>query len=85
MPSGLPGVVIVEQKLGFLGQEWLAVLLVAILRPAHGADHLFGWDPVHPLGVHAHEVLAATSHDVGLDLNSHSLRFFRAVPKLPSW
>jgi hypothetical protein len=32
---GLAPVVVVEQKLGLLGQEWLAVLVVAILRTSN--------------------------------------------------
>jgi hypothetical protein len=41
----------VEQELGLLRQERLAVLLVAALRSAHAADHLLGRDPVQPLGI----------------------------------
>src|SRR5271165_4411548 len=63
----LAGVVVVEQELGLLGQERLAVLFVAILRAPGGANHLLGRDPVHPLGVDAHEVLAAAGDDVGLE------------------
>src|SRR5271165_7054646 len=48
-------------------EERLAVLLVAVLCPAHAADHLLGRDPVHPLGIDAHEVLAAAGHNVGLE------------------
>ncbi len=63
---GLAGVVVVEQQLGLLGQERLAVLVVAVLRAASAADHLLGRNAVDLFGVDAHEVLAAAGDDVGL-------------------
>src|SRR5271166_2589210 len=45
-----------------------AILLCLVVeRLGEGADHLLGRDPVHPLGVDAHEVLAAAGYDVGLE------------------
>jgi hypothetical protein len=38
---GLAGVVVVQEQLRFLGQERLAILGIAIRRPAGGPDHLF--------------------------------------------
>src|SRR5271166_4462520 len=50
---GLARKVVVEQKLGFLGQERLALLVVPIRSAPGGADHLLGRDPVHSLGIDA--------------------------------
>src|SRR5215813_10658746 len=45
-PLRLAGVVVVEQELRLLGQEWLAVLVVGIFRSARGADHLLRRDAI---------------------------------------
>src|SRR5262249_26470060 len=38
----LASVVVVEQQLRVLGQEWLAILSIAKFRSARGADHVLG-------------------------------------------
>ena len=63
---GLAGLVVVEEQLRLLGQERLAVLVVAEFRSAHGADHLLGRDAIDPLRIDADEILAAAGDDVGL-------------------
>ena len=42
---GFAGIVVVEEQLGLLGQERLAILLVAVLRSPGATHHLFRWDP----------------------------------------
>lgn len=42
---GFAGIVVIEQQLGLLGDHWLAVLVIAIIRPHRGADHLLGRVP----------------------------------------
>jgi hypothetical protein len=37
----------------------LAFLVVAFLRPSHGADYLLRWNPLHLFGIHPNEILAA--------------------------
>ena len=46
---GLAGVVVVQQELRFLCEKRLAVLGVAVLGPACGADYLLGRDAVNSL------------------------------------
>ena len=66
MPSGLPALLSFSSSFGSLVRIRLAVAGVGELRSAGGADHLLGRNAVDLLGVHAHEVLAAAGHDVGL-------------------
>jgi hypothetical protein len=63
---GLSGVVVVEQKLGLLGDHPLSLFVIAILRPERRADHLLGRDAVDLFGIDAHEVLAAAGDNTGL-------------------
>ena len=65
MPSGLPALLSLSSSFGFLGQERLAALVVAVLGRADGTDHLLRRDSVDLLGVNAHEILASAGDDVG--------------------
>src|SRR5262245_39174945 len=55
----LAGLVVIEQELRLLHQDWLAVLAIAVFRPGGAADHLLGRNAVDLLGIHAHEILPA--------------------------
>ncbi len=64
---GLAGIVVVQEQLGLLGQERLAVLVVAEFRAADRADHLLGRNAIDLLRIDAHKILTAAGDDVGLE------------------
>src|SRR6266700_5372392 len=60
----LTGIIIIQKHLRLLGQERLAILVVAIRRAAHGADDLLGWDAIGLLGKLTHEILPTAGDNV---------------------
>ena len=64
---GLAGIIVVEQELRILGQDRLAIRVIAISRAAGGADHLLGRNAIYAFGIDPHEILAPTGDDVGLE------------------
>ena len=65
MPSGLPALSSLSRSFGSLMRTGLAVRSYLKLVRARGADHLLGRNAVDPLGIDAHEILAAAGDDVG--------------------
>src|SRR5262245_22488470 len=61
---GLTSLVVVQEKFRLLGEEGLAVLVIAELRATYGSDNLFGRYSVHLLAVDTNEILAAACYNV---------------------
>src|SRR5213594_515517 len=62
---GFARLVVVQKQPRLLRQEWLAVLDIAVHRPAGAPDHLLGRNAVHLFCVDPHEVLTSAGDDVG--------------------
>src|SRR5271165_5869495 len=89
----LAGFVIDQHYLGNLGQDRLAVLVVAELCIRSRPYYLLGWNTIDSFGVRTHKVLAATSDDIGFiavvaqvfhDLE-HRLKDKLGVQALEAW